>query len=225
MKPLVYQAIINLQNQGLIGEFALGGSVAFTCYAAPIPTNDIDFFVLHSGSGLIVDSTMYYEWARAQGFTFQGEHFIIDGVKVNIFPTDDPLFREAIRSAVPQMICGVSIPIILPEYLIALALVPLRLKDMHKIGVLLDHCQVNEDRLAELIQRFNLEAKWARFEAASERDPVLPQFQALEDRKADLREREAALTLDQKMQYLITSLANYRNLKAWFSGVVHVKLS
>ena len=74
-------AVLNqLERDGVIGRYAIGGAVAATRYVEPVQTYDLDIFVVLpvSTSGLVSIAPIYAHLAQ-RGYAPQGECVAIEG--------------------------------------------------------------------------------------------------------------------------------------------------
>lgn len=136
-----------MEQMGIIGKYAIAGSVALTMYAKAIDTDDLDLFFLDQIQGREIFSTS------------------IDGVALQLIPSTGPLADEAIQTARSVVLFDVPSRVVEPEYLIALKLEAGRDKDFTHILHLLETSQqkINHDLLDQLISRFQLNGSWERF--------------------------------------------------------------
>src|SRR5437879_12641054 len=94
-------ALINqMQSDGIIERYAVGGAVGATFYLEPISTLDVDIFIeLHASPGsLIVSLDPIFRYLRDRGCTMEGEHIVISGWPVQFLPPSTPLAEEALDS-------------------------------------------------------------------------------------------------------------------------------
>jgi hypothetical protein len=159
----IFSTINDLLAQGIIQNYALGGSVGFMLWTQPFLTNDTDFFVQMAGEGLLVSLAPIYDYAEQHQFPLDHEHIVIDGEPVQIVPSPSPLYDEAIETAVSISVEGQSVKVMLPEYLVCTALAAGRMKDFAKIEKMLDEAEVDLEVLKDLIARFTLKAVWKRY--------------------------------------------------------------
>jgi len=92
-------AINQMQDNRVIGKYAIGGAVGAIYYLEPSATLDIDIFVsiqTLSGSTLITLSPIYDD-LTAQGYKTEGEYIVIEGWPVQFLPPSDPLTDSAIH--------------------------------------------------------------------------------------------------------------------------------
>lgn len=88
---------------------------------------------------------------------------MIEEVPVDISPAD-PLEREAVEGAQEVEYEGVRTKVITPEYLIALFLRAGRDKDLRKVEMLLEQCDIDRPRLEGILARYGLHGKFREFE-------------------------------------------------------------
>jgi len=119
----VFRELNALKETGLVRDYAVGGATAVLFYAEPARTYDVDVFVLlaTSQSSGLVSRTSLYEWARTRGFALDAEHILVHGVPVQFLPAHNALAEEAVVSARALDYEGVTVRVIDPEHLAALA--------------------------------------------------------------------------------------------------------
>ena len=151
-------AIERLKHDGIVSEYAIGGAMALIFWSEPIPTFDLDVFVLLPPENKLVSLAPVYEWARRNGYPEEAEHIVIAGMPVQIIPAHDQLAEEAIASAAQLDYEGQPVRVIRPEYLIALFLEPTARtpKRLGRIAALLEEGDVDRELLERLLQRYNL---------------------------------------------------------------------
>ena len=113
-----------MQSDGIIGEYGLGGAVAAAFYLEPAETEDIDVFValeLAPDSALITLAPIY-EYLRARGYAMRGEYVVISDWPVQFLPADSPLVEEALEQAVKKNIDEIPVRVFTAEHLMALAI-------------------------------------------------------------------------------------------------------
>ena len=158
-----------LKQKGLIKDYAIGGGIAALRWIEPFFTQDLDIFVLlkeeANEKGLII-LTPIYEYLKSKGYVWKGQWIMIEGVPVDLFPAD-PLEKEAVEQAQEAEYEGVRTKVIIPEYLIALFLRTGRDKDLRKIEMLLEQCEIDRERLYRILNEYNLYGKFRDFEEKS----------------------------------------------------------
>ena len=97
-------AIINqMQADGIIGKYAIGGAVAATFYLEAADTQDVDIFVILKtikGQSLVT-LTPIYNYMTERGCPIKGEYIVIAGWPVQFLPAESPLLKEALEKSLP----------------------------------------------------------------------------------------------------------------------------
>jgi predicted nucleotidyltransferase len=156
-----------MERLGIIGRYAIAGSVAIIYYAAPVDTDDLDIFFLHGlKSTEVFSMASIYKHLLTKGFVPERFTVIIDGVKVQFVPSTGPLSDEALEAAEEVTVFGVKTRVIVPEYLIALKLQAGRPKDFLHVIHLLDTSRRTIDlrRLEEIVAKHGMSDKWTQFQ-------------------------------------------------------------
>lgn len=155
-----------LKEKGLIKDYAIGGAIAALRWTEPFFTQDLDIFIVlekeADEKGVIILSPIY-EYLKSKGYVWKGHWIMIEGVPVDIFPAD-PLEKEAIEEAEEAEYEGVRTKVIIPEYLIALFLRGGRDKDLRKVQMLLEQCEIDRERLQSILTQYGLDEKFRDFE-------------------------------------------------------------
>jgi len=88
-----------LKENGIIGDYAIGGVVAVLYYAEPILTYDLDIFAsLPETPGGLVNIPLVYNYLQEKGYKLQGKHIDISGTLIEFIaiPLGSTLEDEAI---------------------------------------------------------------------------------------------------------------------------------
>jgi hypothetical protein len=158
-------AINQMQADGVISKYAIGGAVGATFYLEPAATLDVDIFViLPTSPGGLLNLSPIYDYLKARGGTVEDEHIVIGGWPVQLLPAGDELELEALQEAVPTTVEGVATWVMTAEHLAAIALRTGRHKDHNRILQFLEQSAVDRKKLQIIIERHNLAGKWKRFE-------------------------------------------------------------
>jgi len=159
------EMINQMQADGIIHHYAIGGAVAATFYLEPAATLDVDVFVLlaNSGKGL-VSLTPIYEYLKARGGVEEGEHIVLGDWPVQFFVPSSELELEAIAASVPVDVEGVRTWVMLAEHLVAIALSTGRAKDHIRVLQFIKEKAVDEVVLRAIVQKFGLLSKWEQFQ-------------------------------------------------------------
>lgn len=161
------QRLNALQAQGLIGEHAIGGAMAFIYWAEPFETKDVDVFAIlpTSATGLIDLRPVWKDLVRHGGVP-EGQFVRVGRLLLDFVPPADALDEEAIAEAVTIRVGKETTRVFTPEHAVAIALRTWRGKDREHIDRLLrtGRRPLDVARLREILSRFGLEERWQRFQ-------------------------------------------------------------
>jgi len=167
-------AIFNqLEREGVIGHYAIGGAVAATRYIEPIQTYDLDIFVMLpvAPSGLI-SLTAVYARLKQMGYSAEGESVVIEGWPVQFLPVFNPLTDEALTQALEVKFGSTPTRVLSAEYLAAIMLDTGRPKDYMRLVQFFESDVLDRTVLESIIVRHNLMEKWQRFQMRFLNDEV-----------------------------------------------------
>lgn len=162
----IVERLNELQRQGVIGLYAIGGAFAFIFYADPISTRDLDVFaeLPTSSEGLILLDKLFEELHRL-GYPTEGDAVLIEGFPVQFLPAPTPLVREALLEARTVEVGRQKTRVFTAEHAVAIALQTNRATDRLKIEHLLESApeRLDEGRLAAILEAHGLEERWKSF--------------------------------------------------------------
>lgn len=159
------KVINQMQADGVIKAYAIGGAVGAIFHLEPIDTIDIDVFVAleTSGGGSLVSLTPLYDYLTARGYKAEKEYVIVEGWPVQFLPPDSLLTQEALDQAIDTAVEGVRTRVMTAEHLVALALRTGRAKDFARILHFIEAGILDVERLTEILDRHQLLEKWKKF--------------------------------------------------------------
>lgn len=189
------EAINNMQTDGVITRYAIGGAVGATFYLEPAATLNLDTFVELPGesSGPLVSLPPIYKHLKMRGGKVKDEYIVIGGWPVQFILPSDELQREAIELAVETVVEGVTTRVMRAEHLIAIALRVGRPKDHTRILQFLEQECVDRGKLENILERSGLRPM------ARVRTQI---FGRNEMSKPKLRSRLTALSFTEKIKIL-----------------------
>jgi len=160
------ELINQMQSQGVIGRYAIGGAVGATFYLEPAATFDVDVFVIlpTTQSGSLLSLSPIYEFLTARGGRVEGEHITIGSWPVQFLPASDDLEKEALEQAVPTEVDGVRTWVMTAEHLVAIALRTGRPKDDARVLQFLETAVVDREQVESILIHHGLLPKWERFQ-------------------------------------------------------------
>jgi hypothetical protein len=162
----VIKTINQMQTDGVIERYAVGGAVGATFYLEPIATLDVDVFVTFKpeADSVIASPQRIYDYLTARGGTVQGEYIVISGWPVQFLPPASPLVEEALAQAVEKDVAGTPVRVFTTEHLAAVALQTGRAKDKARLLQFIEAGVLDPARLQAVLARHGLAAAWQRFE-------------------------------------------------------------
>lgn len=159
------ETLLQIQREGFFDRFAIGGAVGAAYYVEAVVTEDLDVFAFlrPAASGLLVLKPLY-DRLRELGGEPQNEYVLIAGWPVQILPAYTPLVEEAVRAARDCNYEDLTVPVLAPEYLCAIALQTGRPKDFARVHSFVAGNAVDVARLGALVERFSLMLRWKDYE-------------------------------------------------------------
>jgi hypothetical protein len=160
-------------------EYALGGAIAYSTWAEPRATRDIDLnlwmpaerlddaFDVLSASGVTIDRARARDDANERGM-FVGKH---GEYRVDVFVPSVPFYAEARRRRVRTRLVGRDVWVLSPETLAVFKMLFFRPKDLADVGRLL---QIQRDRFdAAFVRQWLVEMLGAGDERISAWDDLV----------------------------------------------------
>lgn len=159
------QTINQMQADGIIGQYAIGGAVGATFYLEPAATLDIDIFVSfqESSPASFISLTPIYDYLLARGHKSEGEYIMIDGWPVQFLPPANALVEEALAQAITTHLEEVPTRVFTAEHLVAIALQLGRAKDHSRILQFVENGSLESAKLNAILARHGLLEKWEQF--------------------------------------------------------------
>jgi hypothetical protein len=156
------RVINELEQDGIIGRYAIGGAVALLFYTEPALTFDLDIFCHLPSQGLLINLQPLFDWTSARGYKAESEYIKIEGVAVQFLPSTGALVDEALANAVERTFAGVPTRVFQYEYLLAIMADTGRPKDRARLQVSLDSKPADETKLKDILKRHHLDDKWRK---------------------------------------------------------------
>ncbi len=159
------EVINELKEKGLIKDYAIGGAIGALKWTQPFFTEDLDILIIpkmETKEKELIMLSPIYGYLKKKGYTWKGHWIIIEGVPVDIFPTDE-LEKKAVEDAQETEYEGVKTKVIKPEYLIALSIRAFREKDLRKIDMILKQAKVDKRKLNRVLSLHRLTEKFIKF--------------------------------------------------------------
>lgn len=162
----VIATINQMQADGIIDRYAIGGAVGATFYLEPVATLDVDIFVaLHAAPGSrIVSPKPIFDHLTARGCKTQSEYIVIAGWPVQFLPPTGPLVEEALAQAIEKDVEGTPARVFTAEHLAAIALQTGRAKDKARVLQFVEAGVLDAKRFQSILTRHGLIDRWQQFE-------------------------------------------------------------
>lgn len=159
-------AINQLEADGVIDRYAIGGAVGATFYLEPVATLDVDVFVaFRSEPGqLLATPKPIFDYLAARGWPMKGEYVMIAGWPVQFLPPTGPLVEEAVAEAVEADVEGVVARVFTAAHLAAIALQTGRAKDKARLLQFIEEGALDAARFQAILRRHDLVDAWTKFE-------------------------------------------------------------
>lgn len=155
-----------MQRDGVIGRYALGGAVGATYYLEPVSTLDVDVFIAFNPEkgSIIVSPAPIFDYLKKFGYKMEGEHIVISGWPVQFLPASGALLEEAMASAAEVDVDGVSTRVLPAEYLAAIALQTGRAKDKARLLQFIEAGAIDRSKFENIVTSHHLSDHWKNFE-------------------------------------------------------------
>ena len=160
-------AMLNqLQDNGIVARYAIGGAVGATFYLEPVSTLDVDVFVAFKSDpgSILVSPVSIFDYLKQFGCKMEGEYIVIGEWPVQFLPADAPLLEEALAQAVESDVEGNPARVFTAEHLAAIALQTGRTKDKARLLQFVETGALDSERFHAIIARHDLVDAWKKFE-------------------------------------------------------------
>lgn len=156
------QLLNQLERDGVLSRYAIGGAMAAMFYVEPVSTFDLDVFVVLPHQGGLLTLSPLYEALRDKGYTEQGECVMIEGIPVQFLPAYNALLEEALEQARETSYESTPTRVMKAEHLIAICLQTGRAKDRERFH-LLREAAIDKSLLRTILHRHALEEQWRQW--------------------------------------------------------------
>ena len=161
----VISTVNQMQADGVIDGYAIGGAVGATFYLEPVATLDVDiFFAFQPETGsLLVSPQPIFDYLKARGGKMEGEYIVIGGWPVQFLPPTGPLVEEALQETVARDVDGTPALVFTAEHLAAIALQTGRAKDKARLLQFIEAGALDAARFQAILSRHDLIDAWRSF--------------------------------------------------------------
>ena len=161
----IFAVIKQMEANGVIGRYAIGGAVGSIFWLEPITTKDIDVFVaLPTAPRGTLLTLGPIEYLLARGFAPSGQFIVIEGWAVEFVPPGTPLVEEALAEAVERDVNGVATRVFTAEHLAAICLQVGRARDHDRVSRFVEHGVLDAEKFESILRRHQLLEKWREFQ-------------------------------------------------------------
>jgi hypothetical protein len=147
------QVVNQMQADGIISRYAIGGAVGVTFYLEPASTFDIGVLVALQnlpGSSLISLEPVYH-YLQNRGYLPEKECILIEVWLVQFLPPGGALDEEALAQAVQADAGGVPVRVMTAEHLTAIALKVGRPKDKIRVAQFMESGILDEKKVVQIL--------------------------------------------------------------------------
>jgi hypothetical protein len=151
------KALRQLQDEGVLNDYLVFGSVAAMAHTRPFFTRDVDIGVaVNSDSEYMALFRRLSEFGRVDGHSV-----VINGTPVEVFPVDiSPIIMDAMAYAGRRLVDGIMVKVAPPEHLLLEALRVSRSQDKARVFLLSE--VVDQTALRALFRRLDHAGTLAR---------------------------------------------------------------
>ena len=147
----------DIEREGVIARYAIGGAVGAIFYMEPFLTYDLDVFVVlpQTASGLLTLAPIY-EALKQRGCEEEGECLLIEGMPVQFLPAYNALLDEALTEARETPYAETLTRVLRPEHLAAIMVQTGRDKDRQRFSTFMQEAGLDADYLHDVLARHQL---------------------------------------------------------------------
>jgi hypothetical protein len=155
-----------MERDGVIERYAIGGAVGATFYLEPVSTLDVDVFIAFKPrqESSIISPAPIFDYLKRFGCKMEGEYIVISGWPVQFLPASGALLEDALQNAVEIDVEGVPARVLTAEYLAAVALQTGRAKDKARVLQFVEAQALDRAIFEELLERHQLAETWRDFQ-------------------------------------------------------------
>jgi hypothetical protein len=159
------KAVNRAQADGVIDEYALGGTLGAMFYLEPTTVPDAEIFVKlpRDSAGSVPSVSPIYEYFASRGDVVEGDVVTIASWPTKFLSLASDLVHEGFNESVPKEVDGVKTWVMTPEHLVGIALQSGRPQDLALASQVLDSEVVDRNKLHLMLHRFGLGPQWHQF--------------------------------------------------------------
>ncbi len=144
----VIVALNQMEKDGAVHRYAIGGAVGATFYLEPSSTLDVDVFVAFPSEpgSLLASPRPIFDYLKQFGYKMDGDYIVIGGWPVQFLPPTGSLVEEALHEAVEIDVEGTPARVFTAEHLAAIALQTGRAKDKARLLQFIEAGTIESER-------------------------------------------------------------------------------
>ncbi len=154
------QVLNDIERDGVIGRYAIGGAVGAIFYVEPFATFDLDIFVVLPTQGILTTLEPLYAALRQRSYEPEKECVTIEGVPVQFLPAFNPLIGEALSAAREVTLGNTPTRVMSAEHLAAIMVQTGRPKDRQRLTAFLEQADIDLGELKTILLRHGLVARF-----------------------------------------------------------------
>jgi|ERR1043165_4420826 hypothetical protein len=163
----VLQVLNQMEADGVVENYAIGGGIAAIYYIEPYDTKDLDIFIPVSavsvGKAGLLSLEPIYSYLERLGYRAVKEGVLIEDWLVQFIPASESTQVEALTNARAATYGNTETRIFSPENLAAELLRSGRLKDLARVEALIESGKMDMNIFHKMVKEHGLEDKWNRF--------------------------------------------------------------
>lgn len=161
----IFAVLNEMEAEGIIGRYAIGGAVGAIFWLEPFATKDLDVFVMlpMAAESSLLTLGQIYPYLLGRGYQPRGQFIMIEGWAVEFVPPATALVEEALGKAVERDVNGVSTRVFTADYLAAICLQVGRSKDYDRLVRFLEAEVIDVAVFESIVKNHDLMAQWQRF--------------------------------------------------------------
>ena len=153
-----------LEREGVISRYAIGGAVGAIFYMEPFLTYDLDVFILlpQTDGGLLTLSPIY-EALRKRGYGEEKECVLIEGMPVQFLPAYNPLLEDALQEARTTRYAETDTRVLRPEHLAAIMVQTGRDKDRQRFSTFMQEAELDQKYLTTVLEKHQITERFTQW--------------------------------------------------------------
>jgi len=163
--PEIIDILNDVEKNGIVEDYVIGGATALLYYSTPHLTEDIDVFIKKKQKGLLFSLTDLYDFLKKKyRAKEEREYLIIKGNPIQFLIPGDKITQEAFDNANRVTVKGKAFKIFSLEFIIAIMLFLGKSKYKERLRIVKEENKYNNNKLIKILSKYNLLDKWNKIE-------------------------------------------------------------